>query len=145
MTVRELGAFVDLSGGDSDPERTLHFSVAEFAVLRDGRRLTLHEERGWSTSTHRAFPLNEPLPSDWDEPLDPWLLTTREDLVHTALNVVLPDDDDDPDEHPYEWLCELLAAQGVDASVDELRAVPYVVELSRALEERLAELEAGRR
>jgi hypothetical protein len=70
MTVVALGAFVGLSRADPDSDATLHFSVGEFAVLLDGRRLTLHEERGWSTSTHRAFPLDEPLPADWDEPLE---------------------------------------------------------------------------
>jgi hypothetical protein len=69
----------------------------------------------------------------------------RQDMVETALAVVLPDDDDDPDDHPYEWLCELLAAQGVRASVEDLRDVPYVVELSERLEARLAELAADRR
>lgn len=79
------------------------------------------------------------LPADWGEPLDPWEHTSREDIVQTALAVVLPDDDDHPDDHPYEWLAQLLAEQGVTASVEDLRALPYTVELSPRLEQRLAE------
>jgi hypothetical protein len=142
MTVVSLGALVDLPGADPEPDASLHFSVAEFAILHDGRRLTLHDERGWSTATHRAFPLGESLPSDWDQPLDPWTGITRQAVIDTALAVVLPDDDDHPDDHPYEWLSGLLAAQGVTASVDDLRSVPYVVELSERLEVRLNRLEA---
>jgi hypothetical protein len=121
----------------------LSFSVSEFAVLDDGRRLTLHEERGWTAWVRYAVPPGEQLPDDWAPP-DPWSQLTRESLVQDTLNVVLPDDDDHPDDHPYEWLVELLARQGVSATVDELRALPYTVELSSRLEDRLAAMEADR-
>ena len=52
-------------------------------------------------------------------------------------NVVLPDDDDSQDEHPYEWLRELLRRQGVDVSVQVLRRAPYRIEFSDRLERRL--------
>jgi hypothetical protein len=89
-------------------------------------------------------PQGESLPDNWDEPLDPWSFTTRESVVQDTLNVVLPDDDDDPDDHPYDWLAGLLAEQSVTVSSDELRALPYAVDLSRRLEDRLATLQAGR-
>ena len=144
MRVVALGAFCDLVppedyGGSPG---SLSFSVSEFAVAHDGRRLTLHAERGWTQRTRRAVPHGEPLPSEWDEPLDPWSFMTRDSVVQDTLNVVLPDDDDDPDDHPYKWFASLLAEQGVSVSRDELKALPYTVELSQLLEDRLAKLKA---
>ena len=52
------------------------------------------------------------------------------------LHTVLPDDDDG-EEHPWEWLVELLQAQGVDASVEELKQVTYHVEFSQRLHDKL--------
>ena len=50
--------------------------------------------------------------------------------------VVLPDDDSG-DEHPYEWLRELLLRRGIETSVEQLRSVPYTVEFSDRLERHL--------
>jgi hypothetical protein len=139
VTVVALGALCDLVPAEQDSASPggVSFDVSEFAVLADGRRVTLHAERGWTQWARRSFPVGEPLPADWDAPLDPWEMVTREDLVQSTLNVVLPDDDDHPDDHPYEWLAELLAEQGISASADDLRGVPYLVELSPRLEARL--------
>lgn len=74
MTVVRLGAWCDfktedeyrhqlaaqgLSADDVDQaveifKRGASFDVKEFAVLADGRRLTLHSERGFSTALHTA-------------------------------------------------------------------------------------------
>ena len=102
-------------------ERRLSFRVQEFADLADGRRITLHDERGYSTSSV--------LPSG---PSDPWRFQTLESIEFDVRTTVLPDDDKG-EEHPWEWLVELLHAQGVDASIDELKRVPYRVELSERL------------
>ena len=47
MHVVALGAVVELAEADSSPERdgTVDFSVSEFAVLDEGHRLPLHDER----------------------------------------------------------------------------------------------------
>lgn len=100
--------------------RGLSFQVQEFALLSDGRRITLHDERGYSTSG----------------PEDPWRFQTSESIEADVRTTVLPDDDDG-EEHPWEWLVELLQAQGVDASVEELKQVPYRVELSQRLHDKL--------
>ncbi len=62
---------------------------------------------------------------------------SRDDLVQSTLQVVLPDDDDAPDDHPYEWLAGRLSEHGIRASAAELRALPYTVELSPRLEQLL--------
>ena len=100
--------------------RKLTFRVQEFADLDDGRRITLHDERGYSTSG----------------PEDPWQFQTSESIEADVRTTVLPDDDDG-EEHPWEWLVELLRAQGVDASVEELKQVPYRVEFSQRLHDKL--------
>jgi hypothetical protein len=56
-----------------------------------------------------------------------------------VLTVVLPDGDETEDEHPWPWLVSLLAEHGVTAAEDDLRAVPYVVELGPLLQRRLAD------
>lgn len=139
MTVVALGALCDLvlPEQSSASPGGLSFDVSEFAVLDDGRRITLHAERGWTEWPRRSVPADEPLRADRGVPLDPWEHTSREDVVRTTLAVVLPDDDDDPDDHPYEWLAGLLAEQGIRASAAELRSLPYIVELSARLEEQL--------
>jgi hypothetical protein len=100
--------------------RGLHFRVQEFAELSDGRRITLHDERGYSTSG----------------PADPWRYQTADSIEADVRTTVLPDDDDG-EEHPWEWLVELLHAQGVEASPEQLKQVPYRVELSQRLHDKL--------
>jgi hypothetical protein len=51
---------------------------------------------------------------------------------------VLPDDDDTQDEHPWEWLAGLLHdVHGVEATVEELRLLPYDVVFSERLRARV--------
>jgi hypothetical protein len=52
---------------------------------------------------------------------------------------VLPDDDDTQDEHPWEWLAELLHVHDVEATAEELRLLPYHVVFSERLRARVAD------
>ncbi len=101
-----------------DFKRGLSFDVHEFADLADGRRLTLHEERGFGTSAQ-------------------WRYLTLEDLESAVRTTVLPDDDDTQDEHPWEWLAGLLHVHGVEATDEELRLLPYDVVFSERLRARV--------
>ncbi len=107
--------------------RSAHVVVAECAVLSDGRRLTLHRERGTSWGARSAS----------GEVLDPWESVTLASLRQTALNCVLPDEDDGED-HPWVWLVGLLEKQGVETTPARLRQVPYVVEFDDSVRERLS-------
>lgn len=140
MRVVALGAVVELAEADSSPKSdgTVDFSVSEFAVLDDGDRLPLHDERGWSSGPMRVAHFTPP-PWPPDPPVSLWSTIDRDDIVRTTLAVVEPDDDDDPDGHPYEWLAELLASHGVMASAEELRPLPYAVEFGPLLEARLTD------
>ena len=81
-----------------DFKRGVSFDVHEFADLADGRRLTLHEERGFTTSGGPA-------------PNDLWRYLTLEHIERDVRTTVLPDDDDTQDEHPWEWLAGLVHVQ----------------------------------
>jgi hypothetical protein len=132
-----LGAWCDLVPAEESSASPggVSFAVHEFAILADGRRLTLHTARGFTSYVRASFPAGQQ-PS-----VAPgfWSLTTRECLEAGVRSVVRPDDEDSPDEHPYGWLVELLGRHGVDASQEHLRRVPYRIELSDRVERRLAQ------
>lgn len=125
-----LGAICDLRPQrDGDPW-TQDFSVSEFVTLDDGRRVILHKDRGFSLR----------LRSTGDLPAadDVTLHETRDGIIQQVLNVVLPDDDEPAEEHPWSWLAELARARGLDVTPDDLRGLPYEVILTDALARWLA-------
>jgi hypothetical protein len=87
--------------------------VREFAVLSDGRRLALSEDRGFSTSATRLTP---------------------EHAEQSVLTVVLPDDAETSGEpHPWDRLAALIGGQGLPVTAEQLKRVPYVVEFGPRL------------
>ena len=105
-----LGAWAELARRD---QRGMDFHVHEFAVLDDGRRLTLHQDRGFTTSaTH----------------------TTAEDVEQDVLTTVLPDDAEvTGEDHPWEWLASLIRDHGVAVRPEQLKTMPYVIEFGPRL------------
>jgi hypothetical protein len=109
----------------------IHFRVEEFAVLADGRRVRLHAERGFTLSAVRGSGLSAEV--------DPWQYLTLKSLEADVRATVLPDDAEDTGEdHPWEWLSDLLRVQGIEASTEELRVLPYDVEFSDRLRARVS-------
>jgi hypothetical protein len=109
-----LGAICDLRPQRPDEARSQSFSVSEFATLEDGRRVTLHDDRGFTIgwrSVGDADPGHE----------------TLESMTRNVLNVVLPDDDECAEEHPWSWLADLARARGLDVTPEDLRGLPYEV------------------
>lgn len=87
-------------------------SVREFALLSDGREVTLLDDRGWGTSARLAD-------------------LSLSHAVRNILTAVLPDDADQTgDEHEWEHFEERLREAGVPVSPGELRTLPYRVTLS---------------
>ena len=122
-----LGASCDLVAED-ERERTLSFEVVEFALLADGRRVTLLDDRGWSS----AFRGADGSETHWDH-------LTAVSIERDVLNVVLPDDAEETGEtHEWAWFAERLRDEGVETTVDELKDLPYEVVLSPRLRARLA-------
>jgi hypothetical protein len=105
--------------------RSATFSVHEFAILADGRRLRLNDDRGFATSTHGPGGRG-----------DPWAHLTLDALEADVRTTVLPDEDDGED-HPWEWLAVRLGELGVRVAAEELRRVPYTVEFSERLRARV--------
>jgi hypothetical protein len=109
--------------------RGVSFRVAEFAVLADGRHVTLHDDRGFDVLAHEA---------ERSAPVDPWRRLTLEQLERGVRTTVLPDDaEDSGEEHPWEWLSGLLRAHGVEVPPEELRLLPYHVVFSERLRARV--------
>jgi len=112
-----LGAICDLDPRTPDKARSQSFSVSEFVTLEDGRRVILHEDRGFTIG----------LGSSRESTADLRRGETIESLTRDVLNVVLPDDDVPAEDHPYSWLADLARARGLNVSADDLRSLPYDV------------------
>jgi hypothetical protein len=110
VTVVGLGAWAELARLH---QQGMDIDVHELAVLDDGRRLTLHQERGFSTSATDM---------------------TADHAEQSALTTVLPDDAEvTGEDHPWEWLASLIRNHGVPVTPEQLKAVPYVVEFGPRL------------
>jgi hypothetical protein len=110
VTVIALGAWSELA---CKGPQGMDIDVAEFAVLDDGRRLTLHQQRGFSTSATDM---------------------TADHAEGSVLTTVLPDDAEiTGEDHPWEWLASLIRGHGVAVTAEQLKGVPYVLEFGPRL------------
>ncbi|HEV8670936.1 MAG TPA: hypothetical protein VGS01_09410 [Candidatus Limnocylindria bacterium] len=112
-----LGAICDLDPRTPDKARSQSFSVREFVTLEDGRRVILHEDRGFTIG----------LGSSRETVADLRRGETKESLTRNVLAVVLPDDDAPAEAHPWSWLADLARARGLNVTADDLRSLPYEV------------------
>ena len=123
-----LGAVCDL-GPYGDEAGDQHFLIGEFVTLEDGRRVTLHDERGLSVGLRGGAIGGAPVPAAFH--------VTVESLTRDVLNVVLPDPDSG-EEHPWEWLAELARARGLEVTANDLRRLPYEVVFTDEVRKQLA-------
>ncbi len=130
--VTGLATFVDLSADVTDG-RQLSVSARHEAVLRDGRRVLLLDDRGWSASG----------------PPEIWARTSIEDVVGTARTVVEPDEPfegrsrEDTAAGHWAHLAAVLRRQGVVVDALELMRLPHDVVLSERLLARLHDHPGG--
>jgi len=107
-------------------------SARHEAVLSDGSRVLLLDDRGWSSSSESG--------------LDVWDSTTVEELESTARAVVGPDESfgerSQAEMEAAHWSCmaDLLREQGVDVDATSLRRLAHDVVVAPRL---LARLGAG--
>ena len=80
--------------------------------------MTLHEDRGFTLGLGS---------SGQSGSVDIRRHLTPENLSRQVLNVVLPDDDEPAEDHPWSWLADLARARGLSVSEDDLRSLPYEV------------------
>ncbi|PYG01622.1 hypothetical protein SAMN05216184_10181 [Georgenia satyanarayanai] len=103
------------------------FSALLVAVLDDGRRLTLLDDRGWTVGG----------------PGDVWQHMSATTVAATARTVVGPDEPfgdqtaQDAEADHWEGLAGVLGRQGVRTAARELSDLPHDVELSGRLLARL--------
>jgi hypothetical protein len=114
--------------------RHISVSARHEAVLEDGSRVLLLDDRGWTEALRGAGA------SEID---DLWALTPERHIVETARVVVGPDEpyggrsQDDMETDHWNALAENLRAHGIVADASELRQLPHDVVLSDRLLARL--------
>lgn len=117
-----LGAICDLGSTSSDG-RSQTFSISEFALLDDGRRVILHSERGYGIGWgSNIVPPSHLAAHD-----------TRETITQQVLTAVQPDEDNTTDDHPWQWLAQLAQVRGLNVSKEDLRNLPYEVVLDESV------------
>jgi hypothetical protein len=119
-----LGAICDLRTPGLDDEHSQSISVGEFVLLENGRRVILHQDRGFTIGSGVVAV------RDYETP---------DSITQDVLNVVRPDDNDEcEDDHPRSWLAELARARGLDVTAEDLEGLPYEVILTDSVTRWLA-------
>lgn len=125
-SLTRLVTVVELDDGANGP-RSMSVSALHLAVLDDGTRRILLDDRGWSAGGPDGL----------------WERMTTEEIADTAVTVVGPDEPDGDltadqmAQAHWESLAERLRAQGVAVEGAELRRIPHEVELGQRLRARL--------
>jgi hypothetical protein len=118
-------------------------SALHEAVLEDGRRVLLLDDRGWTAAALAASWGD--LPEDHsrrDQP-DVWAVTTVEDIEETARAVVGPDEppegysQEEAEAAHWAYLADVLRQQCVLVDASELKRLPHEVVLGERLLARL--------
>jgi len=126
VTVADLR---DAGGG-----RDMSVSARLDAVLSDGRRVVLLDDRGWTSSLRGAGAGS----------MDVWATTSEAEIAETARTVVGPDEayggrsQCDMDTGHWNTLARTLREHGVAADADRLPRLPHDVVLTDRLRARLA-------
>jgi hypothetical protein len=117
----------------TDP-REMSVAARHEAVLDDGRRVVLLDDRGWTSGLRGA---------GVDESTDAWRFASEREITETARVVVGPDQafggrtQADMERDHWSWLARKLCAAGVRIDAGELRALPHDVVLGDRLRARL--------
>jgi hypothetical protein len=133
--VTHLVTLVDLSDDVAD-SRQMSVSARHEAVLEDGRRVLLLDDRGWTAAALTAH-------SGEAQHTDIWAVTSARDVEETARIVVGPDEPPDgysqEDAEAAHWadLADVLRAHGVVVEALELKRLPHEVVLSERLRARI--------
>ena len=148
--VTRLVTFVDLAEGVGDARR-MALRTRHDAVLLDGRRVLLLDDRGWSSSALTAFQAGDASDRDptREQQPDIWAMTSVEDIEQTARMVVGPDEPfdgsskEDAERGHWAYLSDVLRKHGVVVDALDLRRLPHDVVLSDRLLARLGRSATG--
>lgn len=137
--VVRLVTFVDIDDDAADA-RQMSVSARHEAVLADGRRVLLLDDRGWSSSLGALWVGEVPEGDSWREDLpDIEAVTSVEDIEDTARVVVGPDEpfdgraQEDMEAGHWAYLTGVLRQQGVVVNALELKRLPHDVVLTERL------------
>jgi hypothetical protein len=131
-SVRRLVTVADLR--ESADPREMSVAARHEAVLDDGRRVILLDDRGWTSALRGA---------GVDEETDAWRSASEREISETARVVVGPDEpfgdrtQADMERDHWRRLAETLGADGIVVGADELRGLPHDVVLGERLRARL--------
>jgi hypothetical protein len=147
--VTRLVTFVDLADGVGDTRQTA-FSARHEAVLLDGRRVLLLDDRGWTWSSLIAVQAGaSDRDSTREQQPDIWATTSVEDIEQTARMVVGPDEptdgysQQDAEQGHWAYLSDVLGQHGVVVDALDLRRLPHDVVLSERLLARVGHSATG--
>ena len=139
--VARLVTFADIDGDVVDA-RTMHVSARLEAVLTDGQRVVLLNDRGWSSTVHTFWPEGAPTP-DPDELPDVWSTATLSEIEDDARSVVGPDEaqggysQEEVDEAHWDHLADVLRRRGVEVDAADLSRLPHDVVVGERLRARI--------
>jgi hypothetical protein len=141
--------FVDLAEGVGDT-RQMAFSARHEAVLSDGRRVLLLDDRGWTWSSLITVQAGaSDRDSTREQQPDIWAMTSVEDIEETARMVVGPDEpldgfsQEDAEQAHWAYLSDVLRQHGVVVDALDLRRRPHDVVLSERLLARVGRSATG--
>lgn len=136
--VVRLLTFVDLDANDPGPDaRSMSVSARHEAVLADGRRVVLLDDRGWGGTLGVSWD-REPSEQERKEAerLRGWDFITVEEMEQTARDVVGPDEPIEGETQAemerghWQTLARVLQEQGIEVEAADLKVLPHDVELS---------------
>jgi hypothetical protein len=134
--VTHLLTLVEIEGDASDA-RQMHFSARHEAVLADGRRVLLLDDRGWSSGLSVSFAPGAtvtPPPADAPSPSK-----SAEEIEKHARYVVGPDEPFDGESREeaeaghWAYLARILREKGVIVDPVDLGRLPHEVVLGERL------------
>jgi hypothetical protein len=146
--VTRLVTLVDVRDEVADP-RQMSVSALHEAVLEDGRRVLLLDDRGWTSAALTASWGEVPEGESRRAQLDTWALTSVEDIEETARVVVGPDEpphgysQEEAEAAHWAYLADVLRKQGVVVDAVALKRLPHDVVLSERLLARIGGSEGG--
>jgi hypothetical protein len=124
---------------DDNAGAQMSVSARHEAVLVDGRRVLLLDDRGWSSSLVQVGGAPVGDASRADVVPDIWAVTPVEDIEETARQVVGPDEpfdgrsQEDMEADHWSYLAGILRQEGVIVDALELKRLPHDIVLSERL------------
>lgn len=143
VSVERLETFAEADDQPGAKLNEMSVKLRHDAVLTDGRRVLLLDDRGWSSTMGAYAEREEDLPDP--STLDIWASTTAEEIEYDSKITVGPDEEyeeytqDQMDEFHWAALAQTLYDAGVTITPEKLSQLPHDVVLSDTIRTRLGQ------